>query len=109
MTDELNNTATASGLSAAAGYAVEWQDAAIVPNGSGWYSIALLAANHEELDDQNFWRESFGYSKAWWNSSTERWWEPDPHGKSSRDVTDRVTHWGNLPKVPKIPSHTTEA
>ena len=74
----------------------------------GWFAVAIVPNNHSgtthedktDLSGDNSWRESFGFTKAWFNGS--RWWEPDPHGNRSKEITERVTHWGYLPAVPEL-------
>jgi hypothetical protein len=75
-----------------------------VPTEYGWYSVAINPVNWVDFEDKtelNNWRLSFGFSKAWYNGSI--WSEADFHGIDSKDITDRVTHWANLPQVPLYP------
>ena len=67
----------------------------------GWFAAALVPRNHSETKDlDNDWRSSFGFTKAWFNNG--RWFESDAHGHGMRDVTDRVTHWAEMPQVPEL-------
>lgn len=75
----------------------------------GWYAAAVLPVNHAELDAAgiNSWRAQFGFTKVWYNHSGSHgsWWEPDPHGNRSKPISDRMTHWAELPPVPMIPEN----
>lgn len=73
----------------------------------GWFGVAVVPRNHSGSDDKdktvsletdNSWREKFGFTKAWLNNG--EWFEPDPYGSRSRNITRFVTHWCELPKVP---------
>ena len=72
----------------------------------GWYAAAVLPVNYAELDadEINAWRKQFGFTKVWHNNSGsyDSWWEPDPHGNRSKPISDRMTHWAELPSVPTI-------
>lgn len=72
-----------------------------VPAEFGWYLVAINPANFEELGElknNNPWREDFGCTKLWYNNS--KFWEQRVHSSIVDDVTERVTHWSYLPKVP---------
>jgi hypothetical protein len=72
------------------------------PKVFGWYAVALNPVNQDEFIDEptrmNSWRESFGYSKVWYNDND--FYEPNSHGFGNDVVTKRVTHWDELPSVP---------
>jgi hypothetical protein len=77
----------------------------------GWYAAAVNPVNADEIDAAgiNSWREKFGFTKVWYNkpakSSPGTWWESDPHGQRSRPIGHRMTHWAELPTVPRIPEN----
>lgn len=88
---------------------INWKEVKERPRESfGWYSVAVLPVNHSgsgdsnetDLKGDNNWRKSFGYSKAWYNNG--EWYEANMHGYRSNNITNLVTHWGNLPEVPDI-------
>lgn len=66
------------------------------PIGSGWYMVVLKPKNHMDFinnpKEMNDWIECFGINKLWWNNGV--FWQ------ESCNVNDRVTYWGNIPKVP---------
>lgn|SRR5574343_26931 len=80
-----------------------------LPLESGWYAVAILPNNHSGLDNDrsrvdingdNRWRESFGFSKGWFHDG--RFYQPDSHRYGSEEITHRATHWAKLPPVPPI-------
>jgi hypothetical protein len=76
-----------------------------LPQKAGWYSAAIVPVNHDSKNpsNSNDWRESFGFSKVWFNpDAVYKWWEPDDHGHGSKAIDKRVTHWADLPKVPML-------
>ncbi len=86
---------------------MEWKSISSPPEEQyGWFAVAVLPRNHSgakdgdkcDLDGDNRWRDSFGFSKAWLNNG--RWFEPSSTGGMSNDITELVTHWDYLPKVP---------
>lgn len=83
---------------------MEWIDIKTnEPKEAGWYAAAVNPVNHDNKNpkESNSWRESFGFTKVWFNPmAVRKWWEPDPHGMKTQPIDERVTHWGFLPKVP---------
>jgi hypothetical protein len=74
------------------------------PIGFGWYSVAVNPANWTDFEDKtqlNDWREDFGFTKAWYNG--QKWFD-----SKMEEISDRVTHWDNLPKVPLYPFQENE-
>ena len=71
----------------------------------GWFAGAILPVNHDsiEIEEINAWRAQFGFAKVWYNqSSTGKWWEATPDDRSSRLIGVRMTHWAELPTVPRL-------
>lgn len=74
----------------------------------GWFAVAILPRNHSgsdekdssNLDGDNSWRKSFGFTKAWLNNG--EWYEADSIGYRSNNITRFVTHWDYLPEVPVL-------
>jgi len=77
----------------------------------GWFAIAVLPRNHagsiaeldinnSGLDGDNKWRDKFGFSKGWLNNG--EWYDSEPQARGMREVTEYVTHWAYLPKVPTL-------
>lgn len=88
---------------------MEWNDVNIRPKeGYGWFAVAVLPKNHSgsgddekcDLKGDNSWRSEFGFSKAWFNNG--EWYEADPNGNRTNNITRFVTHWGELPEVPEL-------
>jgi len=88
---------------------MEWESITTKPNeGYGWFTVATLPRNHSgsgekdniDIEGDNRWRKSFGFSKAWLNNG--EWYEPDATGNRCNNITRFVTHWGYLPEVPEI-------
>ena len=70
-------------------------------NAFGWYAVSINPVNWRDFEDDtklNSWREEFGFTKAWYMNG--EWFEADFHDYGSNKITDRVTHWAELPKVP---------
>lgn len=65
-----------------------------------WYLVAVDPINYKECSKKGIksWRDQFGCTKAWFHNG--EWYEPDPHGYRTTVITDRVTHWANMPIVP---------
>lgn len=82
---------------------IEWNvySSMFSPLKSGWYVVALIPKNCSKLteDEMNDWRKNAGFDKAWHYDGK---WFISRIGMHSIDVTDRVTHYGELPLVPKI-------
>lgn len=79
------------------------------PERFGWFAAAVNPDNANEISTQdiNRWREHFGFTMAWYNSyASDKWWEPDPHGRDQRPIGHRMTHWAKLPPVPMITDDT---
>ena len=88
---------------------MEWKKVEELPKEKyGWFAVAILPSNHSGsglgdatgLEGDNSWREDFGFSKAWFNNG--EWFEANMHGRRSNNITELVTHWGYLPKVPVL-------
>ena len=88
---------------------MNWKEISIKPeNNYGWFAVAVLPRNHSGSDEEqktdlygdNDWRESFGFTKAWLNNG--EWYEPNNTGIRSNNITNLVTHWDYLPKVPVL-------
>ena len=86
---------------------MEWKEIKQMPKEKfGWFAVAKLPRNHSgsehecktDLEADNRWRESFGFTKAWLNNS--EWYEPNSTGMRTDNITNLVTHWDYLPKVP---------
>lgn len=67
----------------------------------GWYLVVLKPNNFEECEadglDYSDWISSYGFDKAWYNNC--RFWVADPHGYGTKEVTNRVIMFAELPKV----------
>jgi len=67
------------------------------PLESGWYMVVLQPVNHKEFIDcpseMNSWISAFGINKKWFHNG-EFW------GENNNTITDRVTHWCEIPRVP---------
>lgn len=86
---------------------MEWKEIKTMPKEKfGWFAVAVLPRNHSgsehkgktDLEGDNNWRNSFGFTKAWLNNS--EWYEPNTTGMRTNEITNLVTHWAYLPKVP---------
>lgn len=69
------------------------------PIGFGWYLVVLMPVNFEEFKDKkdlNDWITSYGLDKVWFNNG-EFW---DSKKGPGNVVSDRITHWANIPSVP---------
>lgn len=67
------------------------------PPQSGWYAAAM---DPPDGSGDHSWRQLYGFAKLWFNDG--RWWDVCPRRSPghSVEVTERVTHWGELPRVP---------
>lgn len=88
---------------------MNWKEIKIKPKEEfGWFAAAVLPRNHSgsdsehktSLEGDNNWRESFGFTKVWLNNG--EWYEPNNTGMRSNNITNLVTHWDYLPKVPVL-------
>ena len=88
---------------------MNWIDIREKPNEKfGWFAVAVLPKNHSgstheqktNLDGDNNWRKSFGFTKAWLNNG--EWYEPNTTGMRCNNITNLVTHWSYLPEVPVL-------
>jgi hypothetical protein len=86
---------------------MNWKEVNKMPAESyGWFAVAVLPRNHSgsgekdstDLAEDNSWRKSFGFTKAWLNNG--EWYEPNSHGYGNDNITRLVTHWDYLPEVP---------
>jgi len=72
---------------------------------AGWYLAAVSPVNYADISKSqiNSWRKEFGTTKVWFNpDAVAKWYEPNPHGRDSKSVKDRITHWAMLPPCPEI-------
>lgn len=86
---------------------MNWKESNIKPvEKFGWFAVAVLPRNHSgssdehksDLNGDNDWRKSFGFTKAWFNNN--EWYEPNTTGMRTNNITNLVTHWSYLPEVP---------
>jgi len=72
------------------------------------YLVVLNPRNHADFSDMepamNGWRNRFGIHVAMYDTYGHRKWRIDGEGRVpfNEDVTDRVTHWAELPAVPQL-------
>lgn len=81
----------------------DWKDFnSLKPGIYGWYVVALAPKNMgEPKEKDNEWRQMYGFEKAWFNMDKD-FYIADPHGHGSRKVTELVTHWDYMPRVPEL-------
>ncbi len=93
---------------------MDWKEISSPPKEQhGWFAVAVLPRNHSgsqekdkcDLEGDNGWRKSFGFSKAWFNNG--QWFEPSSTGGRSNNVTEIVTHWDYMPEVPVLATSFT--